>query len=81
MTSISFDVYGFEARTRAEALGIREAAINSMARVFFWIAWTLRILRRVSRSSALAIRLLALGSRLEGLFESPDGFLETLLVR
>ena len=69
MTSISLAVYGFEARTRDDAFGIREAAINSMARVIFWIAWTLRILRRVSRSSALAIRPLALFGRLEGLFE------------
>jgi hypothetical protein len=41
ITSISLAVYGLEALTLACALGMREAAINSMARVIFFVASTL----------------------------------------
>jgi hypothetical protein len=48
-------VYGFDPKTLACALGIRLAAISSMARVIFLVASTLLIRRLVSRSCAPAI--------------------------
>ncbi len=42
-TSVIFSEYGTAACTRCWALTIREAAISSMARVIFFVAWTVRI--------------------------------------
>ena len=45
-----FSEYGTAACTRFCALTIRDAAINSMARVIFFVAWTVLIRPRRIRS-------------------------------
>ena len=49
-TSVIFSEYGTAACTRCWALTIRDAAISSMARVIFFVAWTLRMRPRRMRS-------------------------------
>ena len=45
-----FSEYGTAAWTRCWALTIREAAISSMARVIFFVAWTVLMRPRRIRS-------------------------------
>jgi hypothetical protein len=49
---VSSRAYGVAAAARCCALMIRDAAISSMARVIFLVAWVDRILARYSRSEA-----------------------------
>jgi hypothetical protein len=47
---VSWIAYGRDASTRCCAFTIREDAISSIARVIFFVDWTVRIRRRTMRS-------------------------------
>src|ERR1700755_2519793 len=75
ITRVISAAYGRDAATRARALAIRDVAMSSIARVIFFVDWTVRTRRRYSRSwpatgSGLLDRLRAV---------HPDGLLLDLL--